>query len=99
MATKHDEFKVYYFSFTDDEITKVVEGLRVLGDDDLADEIESEAYGGSDGDDSISVATLKFDVDTSDLKDATRDLENMKFAIDSFVEGYKRMEKVMAVVK
>lgn len=41
MATKHDEFKVYYFSFDDDELDRIVSALRVNGDDELADEISA----------------------------------------------------------
>lgn len=54
MATKHDEFKVYYFSFDEDEISKITAALRSYGDEDLADEIYDQIYDGS----SVSVESM-----------------------------------------
>lgn len=45
MATKHDEFKVYYFSFTDEELARITSALRVNGECELADEIETQVAG------------------------------------------------------
>ena len=76
MATKHGEFKVYYFSFDDDEIGKITAALRSYGAEDLADEIYDQIYEGS----SVSVGSLNIEVDTTELDAAlksARELENI----------------------
>lgn len=44
MATKHEEFKVYYFSFTDEELATIITALRCHGEDKFADEIADQVY-------------------------------------------------------
>ena len=51
MAEKHDEFKVHLLSFTDEELDTIICALYDVGEDELADEIDSfisydcECYG------------------------------------------------------
>lgn len=76
MATKHDEFKVYYFTFDEDEIGKITAALRSYGDEDLADEIYDQIY----EDPSVSVGNMHVEVDTSELDAAlksARELEDI----------------------
>lgn len=68
MATKHYEFKVYYFSFDDDEIGKITAALRSYGEEDLADEIYDQIY----EDPSASVGNMHVEVDTSELDAALK---------------------------
>lgn len=78
MATKYDEFKVYYFSFTDDELETIVKALIEAGEDDLAAEISDDAdLWPDDIDDGVEVATLKFDIDTSDITEARKELAGL----------------------
>lgn len=80
MATKHDEFKVYYFSFTDDELDRIDSALRVNGDDELADEITEEIYDGCgdcDYDESGSIGNLTIDIDYSAATEAREELDKL----------------------
>lgn len=45
MVSKVDEFKSYVIALDDDEIAAVINALRYIGNDDLACEVEEEAFG------------------------------------------------------
>lgn len=98
MATKHDEFKVYYFSFTDEELARITSALRVNGDDELADEIAEEIYGDdSDAEPESNIASLIFDIDCSAAGKATDELAKLKDAVDALADSYDVLNKAASL--
>lgn len=94
MATKHDEFKVYYFSFTDEELQSIVKALIEAGEDDLATEISDEAdLWPDDIDGGVGVATLKIDIDTSVITEVTEEIANLEKAVDALADAYVRLNE------
>ena len=65
MAEKHDEFKVHLLSFTDEELDTIICALYEVGEDDLADEIDSLISDDCECCGPIDAATLTIDIDTS----------------------------------
>lgn len=79
MPTKHEEFKVYYFSFDEDELSSVIAALRFHGDNALADEISDEVWDV----DKDETSALSFDIDTSGVTDAIADLKMLTEAAEA----------------
>lgn len=96
MATKHDEFKVYYFSFNKEELIEIVDALRAYPNDKLADEICDEMGWGDEPegvDADSNIASLIFDIDCSAAGKATEELAKLKDAVSDLTEAYERLNE------
>lgn len=89
MATKHDEFKVYYFSFDEEELDRIVSALRVSGDDELADEIADEIYGNCDDCD----CEKSIGIDSSDVAEAREELDNLAKAAREVIKVSRELDE------
>lgn len=96
METKHDEFKVYYFSFDENELDRIVSALRVNGDDELADEIASEC-GDCDCDEAVSIGKLTIDLDYSAATEAREELDKLKDDVDALADSYDVLNKAASL--
>ena len=95
MATKHDEFKVYYFSFDEDELRVIVESLFAAGCEDLASEILDEIHSEDDDGNVEELASLKIDIDFSAASAAREELDKLTCAVDVLSEAYRGLNEAI----
>lgn len=80
MAAKIDEFKSYVFAFDHGELIAILDALRAANNDELYDEIYSEAY----GDESVEVGKIHVEIDTSELDAALKSARELEDIMKSF---------------
>lgn len=94
MATKHDEFKVYYFSFTDEELVRILWALRCHGEEEFANEIAGQIYGNCDDCDcGDPIGKLTICIDCSDVVEARHEIDKLTCAVDTIAEAYRGLSE------